>query len=63
MLHGSSGHNNFHSIKPKNKNQSGSSNQQIPGDQARKIQQQTGEAIKVATQSDNATDNTNKNPK
>ena len=63
MMHNSSGRNNFGYVRPSYKTQQQSSEQQISGDQASKIQQQTSEAIKVATQSDNVTDNTNKNPK
>ncbi len=62
MLHRSSGRDNFDVVKPNNKNESKSSQQQISGDQAKIIQQQTDEAIKTATGTDHGNDN-NKNPK
>jgi len=58
MLHRSSGRDNFNIVKPNNKNESKSSQQQISGDQVKIIQQQTDEAIKTATGTDH-----NKNPK
>jgi hypothetical protein len=61
MMHRSSGRNNFDVVKPNNKNESKPSQQQVSGDQAKTIQQQTGEAIKVATDSNNP--NNNNNPK
>jgi len=61
MLHRSSGRNNFGAVKPNNKTESKPSQQQISDDQAKTIQQQTGEAIKVVTDSNNP--NNNNNPK
>jgi hypothetical protein len=63
MLHRSSGRDNFGVVKPNNKNEPVPSQQQISGNQATTIQQQTGEAIKVATDSNNPNDNNNQNPK
>ncbi len=61
MMHISSGRDNFDVVKPNNKNETKPSQQQVSGDQAKTIQQQTGEAIKVATDSNNS--NNNNNPK
>jgi hypothetical protein len=63
MLHNSSGRNNFAFVDPNSKNQPASSQEQKSADQARTIQQQTSEAIKIATESDKATTNPNKNSK
>ncbi len=61
MFHFTSGHNNFDLIRPEHSPTLPF--QQISADQAKTIQQQTSEAIKVATKSDNTKNNNISNSK
>jgi hypothetical protein len=63
MLHRSSGRNNFAFMNSNSKDQPITSQQRMSTDQAKMIQQQTRDAIKVASESDKATDNNNTNSK